>query len=323
MRIAVIDMGTNTFNLLVAESNHQSSYNILHESKMPVKLGEGGITQKTITPAAWERGLNAIERHVSTAASYGVDKVYAFATSATRDASNGKEFTEAIRSRFGLKVETIDGDREATLIYKGVRQALDLGSAVNLILDIGGGSNELVLANRDSIFWLKSFNLGISRIMQTFTVSDPVAGREIDLMEDHFRKELQPLFEAAAKYKPVRLVGSSGSFDSYRDILTFAGVIPHTVNPWAEIPVAEYLKLHDRLIVSTHAERAAIKGLESIRVDLIVVASLFTHFVLRELRIGSMYQSSYALKEGFFAELIGNKPSGMEPTRKTDGRKFV
>jgi exopolyphosphatase/pppGpp-phosphohydrolase len=100
-------------------------------------------------------------------------------------------------------------------------------------------------------------------------------------------------------------------------------VIPHTVNPWAEIPVAEYLKLHDRLIVSTHAERAAIKGSNPSGRSLIVVASLFTHFVLRELRIGSMYQSSYALKEGFFAELIGNKPSGMEPTRKTDGRKFV
>lgn len=323
MRIAVIDMGTNTFNLLVAESKHQNSYNILHESKMPVKLGEGGITQKIITPAAWDRGLSAIERHVTTAASYGVDKFYAFATSATRDASNGKEFTEAIRNRFGIVVETIDGEREATLIYKGVRQALDLGGEVNLILDIGGGSNELVLANHNNIFWLKSFNLGISRIMQTFTVSDPITGPEIDQMEAHFRKELQPLFEAAAKHKPVRLVGSSGSFDSYRDILTFAGVIPHSGKPWAEIPVAEYLILHDRLIVSTHAERAAIKGLESIRVDLIVVASLFTHFVLRELRIGSMYQSSYALKEGFFAELIGNKPSGTEHPSKTDGHKFV
>jgi exopolyphosphatase/guanosine-5'-triphosphate,3'-diphosphate pyrophosphatase len=107
------------------------------------------------------------------AKSFSAERFFAFATSATRDASNGKDFVEEIHKRFGLKVEIIDGNREATLIYEGVRQAINLGDECNLIIDIGGGSNEIILANSKEIFWLQSFNLGVSRLMQLFSPPIP------------------------------------------------------------------------------------------------------------------------------------------------------
>lgn len=303
MNIAIIDLGTNTFNLLVAQSNGDGKYNIIHESKRPVKLGEGGLTQKFITPAAWQRGIDAIDKHMQTAKSLSAEHFFAFATSATRDASNGKEFVDEIYNRFGLKIEVIDGSREATLIYKGVRQAIELGDECNLILDIGGGSNEIIMGNSKEIFWLQSFNLGVSRLMQLFNPSDPITKEQIVAIEDHIRKELKPLFDVVKTHKPTRMVGSSGSFDSFRNILEFAGKIELSDTTWAQIPMQEYVSLHNLFITSVREERLAIKGLDPIRVDLIVLASIFVNFLVEQFNIKSMYQSEYALKEGFLSEL--------------------
>ncbi|MGE0076870.1 MAG: hypothetical protein AB7S48_03330 [Bacteroidales bacterium] len=302
MTIAIIDLGTNTFNLLVAQSNGNSKYNIIHESKLPVKLGEGGLTKKIITPEAWERGINAIEKHLETAKSFSAEQYFAFATSATRNATNGHEFAEEIRKRFGLNVDIIDGKREATLIYKGVKQAIDLGNECNLIVDIGGGSNEIILANSNEVFWLHSFDLGVSRLKQIFNPSDPINPEQAISIENYIINELKPLLNAVEMYKPTRIVGSSGSFDSFRNILEQAGKIEITPKAWAKIPVNEYIDLHKRLIVSNREERLNIKGLDPFRVDFIVLASIFVFYLVSQFKIGSMYQSEYALKEGFLGE---------------------
>lgn len=303
MTTAIIDLGTNTFNLLVAQSNGDGKYSIIHESKLPVKLGEGGLIQKIITPAAWQRGVEAIDKHIQTAKGFAAEKFFAFATSATRDASNGKAFVDEIFNRFGLKIEVIDGSREATLIYKGVRQAIELGDECNLILDIGGGSNEIILASSKEVFWLYSFNLGVSRLMQLFNPSDPISKEQIIAIENHINKELAPLFEAVKKHKPTRMVGSSGSFDSFRNILEFADKIELSDKTWAQIPMQEYINLHNIFITSIRKERLKIKGLDPIRVDLIVLASIFVKFLVEQFGIKSMYQSEFALKEGFLSEL--------------------
>ncbi|MGD9978217.1 MAG: hypothetical protein AB7S54_09830 [Bacteroidales bacterium] len=303
MNIAIIDLGTNTFNLLVAQSNGNGSYSILHEKKLPVKLGEGGLTKGIITPGAWQRGVDAIEKHLQTAKSFSAERYFAFATSATRNASNGKDFVDEIYRRFELKIEIIDGIREATLIYKGVRSAVDLGSKCNLIVDIGGGSNEIILANATEVFWLHSFNLGVSRLTQLFNPSDPIKPEQITAIENHIANELKPLSEAVEKYQPTKLVGSSGSFDSFRSILESAGKIEFSKRTWAQIPAAEYTKLHKYLITSVREDRRKIKGLESIRVDLIVLASIFVNYLVEQFKPETMFQSEYALKEGFLSEL--------------------
>lgn len=304
MRVAIIDMGTNTFNLLVAETNGDNHYDTIHNSKCFVKLGEGGIDRKFIAPEAWERGLKAIESHMMTISTFNVDKVFAFATSATRDAENGASFVDEILKQHTLKVNIINGDQEALLIYHGVRQAIDLGNEINLILDIGGGSNELILCNVNQAFWKHSFNLGVQRLLNQFKPSEPITPDEINKVEMFLEVELKTLFDASATYPPIRLIGSSGSFDTYRSLLANSGVIPFSNNISTEIPAEGYLQLHQNLLKSTREERLAMKGMEPIRVDFIVLASIFTNFIVNRLGIKSIFQSNYALKEGALWEIF-------------------
>jgi exopolyphosphatase / guanosine-5'-triphosphate,3'-diphosphate pyrophosphatase len=304
MRVAIIDMGTNTFNLLVVEANCENHCQTLHNSKCFVKLGEGGIDSKYITPEAWERGLTAINSHMLTVESFNVDKVFAFATSAVRDAENGSSFVEEIFRKHQLKVKIIQGEEEALLIYQGVRQAVDLGETINLILDIGGGSNEFVLCNAKKVFWMYSFNLGVQRLLHQFNPSDPITPEEEHKIERFLEVELQPLINASTKHSPIRLIGSSGTFDTYRNLLAHSGAIPFTKQIFAEIPYDGYLQLHQLLLKSTKSERLAMQGMEPIRIDYIVLASIFTNFIVNSLGIKSIFQSNYALKEGALWEIL-------------------
>ncbi len=304
MRVAIIDMGTNTFNLLVVEVSDETHYQTLHNSKCFVKLGEGGIDKKFIAPDAWERGLKAIESHMNTISNFNADKVFAFATSATRDAENGASFVDEILKRFNLKVNVIGGEQEASLIYKGVKQAVDLGDNVNLILDIGGGSNEVILCNANQVFWKHSFNLGVQRLLNHFKPSDPITSEEVGRVELFLEQELQLLFSAVQKCKPIRLVGSSGSFDTYRSLLAHSGKLPLIKDKTIEIPLSSYKELHKTLIKSKKEERIAMPGMELIRVDFIVLASIFTSFIIEKLNIESIHQSNYALKEGALWEVL-------------------
>ena len=306
MRVAIIDMGTNTFNLLVAETNGDNKYQTIHNSKCFVKLGEGGIEKKRIAPEAWERGLKAIESHMSTISTLSVDKVFAFATSATRDAENGAGFVEEIFRRHQLKVDVIEGNEEAKMIYQGVKQAVDLGAETNLILDIGGGSNELILCNANQALWMHSFNLGVQRLLDQFKPSDPITSDEVNRVEQFFDIELRSLIEASISNPPLRLIGSSGSFDTFRSLLANSGAIPFTNACFAEIPLDGYLNLHQILLKSNRDERIAMKGMEFIRVDFIVLASIFTKFIIDRLGIKTIYQSNYALKEGALWEILNN-----------------
>lgn len=303
MRIAVIDMGTNIFNMLVAEVGNNHNFEIVHKLKLPVQLGEGGFASHIIPPAAWHRGLDAIAQQLECAQTFGAEKFYAFATSATRDAHNGKNFANEIQQKFNLKVEIIDGNREATLIYKGIRQSIELGGSNNLILDIGGGSNEIIIANNSEAKWLHSFNLGVLRLNQMFNTSDPITDTELEQVEAYITTELKMLFDAAQELLPTRLVGSSGLFDSIRDIMQCNGTIPNSNNTYAQLPIDAFHELHKQILKMDLSQRLRIKGLNPIRANYILLASVFVEILLKHINIEQMYQSSYSLKEGFIAEL--------------------
>lgn len=303
-KVAIIDLGTNTFNLLVAQVNGNGTYQILHSGKLPVKLGEGGINQKFIAPAAYQRGLNAIGEHFRTILLHGATEVFAFATSATRNATNGQQFVGDIKNLFGVDVKVIQGDEEAELIYLGVRQAVMLDNENVLVLDIGGGSNEIIIGNGEMYHWKRSYDLGISRLLQKFNPSDPITLSEIDDVEKYLETELSDLVEPMQMFSPKMIIGSSGSFDTYRSILTAEKVIGTNGNPSIEIPLDEYIKLHKHLITTTKEQRILIPGMDPMRVEMIVLATIFTHFLIRKFGITRMMQSAYALKEGAVWKMI-------------------
>ena len=304
MTIAILDFGTNTFNLLIAVRKERS-FEILHSSKQPVKLGRGGIQMNRITPDAFERGFVAIQNHLEIIRDFRVDEIRAFATSAIRNASNGVQFVDAVKQRFGFRVRVITGDREAELIYKGVRQAIPLTDEKMLILDIGGGSNEFILCNREGIAWKRSFEIGMARILELFTLSDPITPEEVRAVEAYYLEQLQPLLDMVRKERPARLIGASGSFDTFYSLVRHRKREEHDGRNGREIPMADFQMIHDVLLGSTLEERKTMPGMEPVRVEMIVAASIFVSFVIRICHIRHLYQSNYALKEGVMAELVG------------------
>jgi exopolyphosphatase / guanosine-5'-triphosphate,3'-diphosphate pyrophosphatase len=306
MRIAIFDFGTNTFNLLIVDFSNEKKLNIINSSRQAVKLGKGGIHKNLITKDAFARGMIAIEKHLETIKEYKVEKVYGFATSAIRDATNGKDFIRIVKERFDIYIQEIPGDREAEFIYKGVRQSMNLGKEPVLILDIGGGSNEFIIANDKKIFWKQSFNLGMARMLEKFKPRDPIRRQEIDNIENYLYKELMPLFDAVQLYEPKFLVGASGSFETFSALLShlYPEKYISNGNPSREIYLDDYLQLHQILLDSTIKRRKKMPGMEPVRVEMIVLASIFVNFTLKHCKVTKILQSDYALKEGVIAEIL-------------------
>ncbi|MES2628936.1 MAG: phosphatase [Bacteroidota bacterium] len=304
MKVAIIDLGTNTFNLLVVNWVNAVSQK-LHSSKISVRLGEGGFAEKRIKPDAFNRGMMAFGEHLGQAKALGVEQVYAFATSAVRSADNGTEFVQTILDKYQVKVDVIDGDREAELIYKGVRDSGILDDEPVLIMDIGGGSTEFIIGTADKVLWKESFPLGAARILEQLKPGDPMTGAEVSAIEDFLYKSTESLFFAIKNYPINRLIGSSGSFDSLVDMTSVAkGLEPTSETAlYNEIPLKDFYRMYDRLLPSTLAQRYNFPGLIPLRVDFIVIASVFINLVIKEANIGSLWQSAYSLKEGVLAEL--------------------
>jgi exopolyphosphatase / guanosine-5'-triphosphate,3'-diphosphate pyrophosphatase len=307
MRFALIDCGTNTFHLLIVERKTDGSIIKLFATKAAVKLGAGGILKNRIETKPFIRGIKALTVFRKYLDKYQVNKLVAFGTAALRSAKNGNEFISEAWKRCRIKIELISGAREAALIYQGVTLAMKPGEGVSLIIDIGGGSTEFILCDEKKILWKKSFPLGAALLLEMFPPSDPISKDEISKINAHYTKMLQPLFQACRRIPPQRLIGSSGSFDTFAEMIVANSATPDILEGKTsyKFKLRDYNAIHRVLVASTTAERMNMKGLVKMRVDMIVMATLQLTFVLKNLKLRNMYLSTYALKEGMLKELVG------------------
>jgi len=305
MRIAIIDCGTNTFNLLIAQLN-QNSFDILYSHKTPVKLGEGGIEKKIITPAAFQRGFEALEEFKQIYQEFNCLKTYCYATSAIRNASNGVEFANEVKEKLNIEISIIDGNREAELIYKGVKLGVALNNSKSLIMDIGGGSTEFIIANNSQIFWKRSFEIGAARLLEIFNPSNPIESIELLNIINHLKIELNPLYNAINEFGVEELIGSSGSFDTFAEVISirknkvldFSKITEYTFD------IDEFKEEYDTILSSNLSQRLKTPGIRPIRAEMIVVAAILINFILETLTIKKMRLSTYSLKEGVLCELF-------------------
>jgi len=304
MRIAIIDLGTNTFNLLVAERDDAGALRILHSAEEPVHLGRGGIEKGVITEEAMERGLLALERYAATATGMGAERIRGFGTSALRNARNAGEFVRAAHARFGIAIDVIPGGEEAALILDGVRQAVPFGTKPMLVMDIGGGSIEFILATDKALMWKQSFELGVTRLRERFPASDPMPFADQLRIGEHLDFHLEPLWAVMDRHWPATLVGSAGSFDTLAAMIagsTGRALAAEEVTlPFDHIA---FDALKDRLMGLPRAERLQVPGLPEYRVDTIPYALIAIERVLMR-GITELRWSRYALKEGAAARLF-------------------
>ena len=302
MRIAVIDLGTNTCNLLVAELVN-GSYTILHQSKQMVKLGDGKIKENEISTEATERTINSFRLHKEIVENLDTQSIKAIATSAVRTAENKIEFLEAIGNDSGWLVKLVSGEKEAELIFKGVLLAFETISKPSVILDIGGGSNELILAHKKEVLWKESRPTGMSRVINNFSLFDPIDSEQISVLQDYFAKEHQLAIQNCREKKVETLIGCSGAFDTIADMVD-------EVNPGEKqrvkqaISLSDFNKVYEKLLASTREERLVMKGVDHVRVDLIVPAVILIEKLISEIGILQIVQTDFALREGVLYEKL-------------------
>lgn len=308
MLIAVIDCGTNTFHLLIAETKANGNFKILLRKNIPVKLGEGGITQRIISETPFKRGMDTLKSFSEMISHHNVEKTFAYATAAVRNAVNGIDFINKAKEETGIEVELIDGQKEAELIYYGVRQAVRMTEEKVLIMDIGGGSVEFIIANNKKIFWKHSFEIGAALLLAKFKPSDPISEIEIEEIKNYLDNELKILFSQIRNHQSgIRnLIGSSGSFDTFAEMVVYCFHTPGILKKITEYDfrMDEYKAIHMQLLKSTTRERKKMEGLVAMRVDMIVIASILLTFVLEKTGIRRMKLSAYALKEGVLYKLL-------------------
>lgn len=304
-KIAIIDMGTNTFHLLMAEADENGTYHIFHRDRLAVKIGKGGINQGHITDEGLGRALLAMQSFKNTIDQQGVTNIYAFGTSALRNAVNKDEVVKKIKEVTGIDPVLISGDVEAEYIYNGVKLSLSMGDNKSLIVDIGGGSVEFIIGNENEIYWKKSFEIGAQRLLERFHKNDPITKEEINILNEHFEKTLTTLFERLQYFNPSILIGASGTFDTLSDIFCFQHNI-QTSEEDTETPITldGFYAIYETLISKNRAQRMQIPGMIEMRVDMIVVASCLVRYIFSKHTFNCIRVSTYSLKEGVLYSLI-------------------
>ena len=302
-RVAIIDCGTNTFHLLIAEMR-TGKLIILHQEKRVVKIGEGGISKGEINQMAMERALAALTAFSNKIRSLDVKDTMAFATSAFRSAVNGSELAAMIEAETGIHIQIINGEREAELIYNGVRFALKNLNECVLVMDIGGGSVEFIIGRNEEVLWKHSYEIGAQRLIDMFYTEDPIPAGSIDGLRQYLKKELSGLGEAISIYSPQGLIGSSGSFETLSEIyMQKKGISPDSSS---ELPLTSeaFESIYRKLVTLPRDERLKIPGMLEMRVDMIVVASILIDYVMDILHPAYIRISKYALKEGVLSEWL-------------------
>lgn len=298
---AVIDLGTNTFHLLIAGLNDAAgTLTEIYRSRYFIKLAENGI--EVLSPAALERGMAALRdfRHQINQHNIHGERVIALGTAALRTASNGPAFQRTVREQFGFDIQIISGDREAQLIARGALLAIPPPREKVLIMDIGGGSVEFIIADRDRIYWAQSFPVGVAVLYRQFHRHEPIAKSEITQVRAFLLQQLEPLLDALKAFPATHLIGAAGTFDVVATHLSD----PTPTATYAPIDLRKFDGFYRRILATTREERYQLPEIPADRADMIVVALILIDLILQLTETQELTVSYYAMKEGMMAELM-------------------
>lgn len=291
MKRAVIDMGTNTFNLLIADVK-QNDFEILYIDKVAVAIGLGGVNHNILTPAAQYRALETLKLFKQKCNENTVNSITALGTSAIRDASNSHEFILKVKHQTGIDVSIIDGETEAEFIYNGILWTYDFCTPT-VIMDIGGGSTEFVLADCNGIQQKISLNIGISRVFQAITTNDPISKEDIFKVENWLDNIVGNQLD---NYQINTLIGASGVFETFYEMIHLKPFV--ATRSSYKFQYEELEKTLDWLIYSTASEREEHPFIIPIRKLMGPITAIKVKWILKKLQVKEVWMSPYSMKEG-------------------------
>jgi exopolyphosphatase/guanosine-5'-triphosphate,3'-diphosphate pyrophosphatase len=307
MKQAVIDLGTNTFHLLIAETSEKGIDTVLLKENRFVQIGKGGINDGKIAPEAMQRAIATLQYFKEQLDKFEIDvkNVKAIATSAIRSANNQSTFLAEVKEKTGISVQIIDGNQEAVYIYEGVKWAIAIGNDPILVMDIGGGSVEFIIGNNTTIFWKISIEIGAQRLLDNFMQQDPILPENVIQLQSYLSEKLQPLYQAIQQYQPTQLIGSSGTFDTLCEMWYWKiekRSILETDDTSYILPLTAFEYFYELLLPLNNAQRKTLQGMHQSRSEMIVVAVILLKTVLGYLPQKDILVSRYSLKEGVLAK---------------------
>src|SRR5438477_849091 len=220
MRMAAIDIGTNSIHMIVVQVRPDLSFEVIDREKEMVRLGAGGLDGRALTPEAMHAALQVLSKFRRLAESHRVDEIVAVATSATREAENGAEFLKAITEKTGIRPRVISGTEEARLIHIAAVYGVSVQGDVAVVIDIGGGSVEITRGAGANVETGRSFKLGVIRLTERFVKSDPLEPRDERKLVKHVDAEAGEYLDELAHAGFDRVIGTSGTILSLGGIAT-------------------------------------------------------------------------------------------------------
>lgn len=320
MRIGALDLGTNSFHLLIADVHPDRSFTPLAREKEMLRLGDSVSREGSVPPEAADLAVATVRRMKLLAEAADATEIVACATSAIRLAANGDELVDRIERETGVAVDVINGLTEARLIFGAIRASVLLEPAPALCFDLGGGSLEVMVGAASGLLWATSENLGVARLTADFVHSDPIGKTDRRALRSHLTTALRRIARETAPYEPKLVVGSSGTLEDLAAMVA--------ARRKAQVPVSlnqltftrdEFLPLHDEVISSKASERRRMDGLEPRRVDLIVAGSTFLATAFDVFEFDEMTISEWSLREGILLDVIGQH----DPADWTDDPRAI
>jgi exopolyphosphatase/guanosine-5'-triphosphate,3'-diphosphate pyrophosphatase len=313
MKLGILDIGTNSIHLVLVEIGKDLSVQVIDRAKETTRLGDTSFQDGYLSETAIHRGLSAVRRFKKLADIHNVAKVKAVATSAVREAVNGGDFLEMIEKETGIGVDVITGEEEARLITLAVRHCIPLGKKPAAIMDIGGGSVELIIADESAVRHCWSLKLGALRLKGDFLKNDPPSKKELQRMDEHILGELEPAFKKLKQLGVKTLVGTSGTI---MNLVAMANWIdqdgPIEILNNFRIKPRHLRELHGMLAKADRKGRQRIKGIDPARVDIIVPGSAVVNAVLEETDIEEVVLCDEAIREGVVYDYLERNRSKIE-----------
>jgi exopolyphosphatase/guanosine-5'-triphosphate,3'-diphosphate pyrophosphatase len=304
MRLAAIDIGTNSVHMIVVRVRPDFSFEVIDREKEMVRLGAGGLDGKKLTREAQVAALQALSKFERLARSHQVDEILAVATSATREAENGGAFLTAIAEQTGIRAQIITGTEEARLIHLAAVYGVDTPKPA-VVIDIGGGSVEITLGSGREVHFARSFKIGVIRLTERFVKSDPLEKRDERKMVRFIGEQVDRYVGHVVREGFDRIIGTSGTILSLGTVATATdrGAVPDEVRN-LRVPAKSLHRLRKTATSLTLDERLALPGLDPRRGDLMVAGSVLLDTLLKGLGADEITLCDLALREGLVLDYV-------------------
>jgi exopolyphosphatase/guanosine-5'-triphosphate,3'-diphosphate pyrophosphatase len=304
MRLAAIDIGTNSIHMIVVQVRPDLSFEVIDREKDMVRLGAGGLDGKNLTHTATAAALTTLSKFKRLAESHKVEEIIAGATSAVREAENGGDFIAEVDRLTGIKIRVIAGTEEARLVHLAAAYGVDVGSSPACAVDIGGGSVEVTLGNAASMAVGRSFKTGVIRLTERFVKSDPLGRRDERRLVKHINREMGEYLSEIASRGYERVIGTSGTILSLGALALSEGGGSITDLRNRRVGAKAIRRLRKRLVEADLDERLNLQGLDPRRADLSVAGVVLLDTILKKLDAEELTLCDLALREGLVLDYI-------------------